>query len=73
MVAECYSRGSIEDQALREILQDLVLAALGRTEFFSKAAFHGGTCLRIFHGLKRFSEDLDFALKADDAESALMP
>ena len=37
-----------EDQALREILQDLILAALGRTEFFFKAAFHGGTHLRIF-------------------------
>lgn len=35
--------------------------------FFDKAAFYGGTCLRIFHGLKRFSEDLDFSLlKADD-------
>lgn len=55
-----------EDQAVREILQDLILAALGRTEFFSKVAFHGGTHLRIFHGLLRFSEDLDFALKAED-------
>ncbi len=62
-----------EDQALREILQDLVLAALGRTEFFSKAAFHGGTCLRIFHGLRRFSEGLDFALKADEPEFAFLP
>ena len=62
-----------EDQALREILQDLILAALGRTEFFCKAAFHGGTHLRIFHGLKRFSEDLDFALKEDDADFAFTP
>ena len=62
-----------EDQALREILQDLILAALGRTEFFCKAAFHGGTHLRIFHGLNRFSEDLDFALKEDDADFAFAP
>ena len=51
-----------EEQALREITQDIVLAALGRTEFFEQAGFQGGTCLRIFHSLNRFSEDLDFAL-----------
>ena len=52
-----------EDQALREITQEIVLAALGRTSFFDKAAFQGGTCLRIFHGVNRFSENLDFAVK----------
>jgi hypothetical protein len=52
-----------EEQALREITQEIVLAALGRTAFFDKAAFQGGTCLRIFHGVNRFSEDLNFALK----------
>ena len=62
-----------EDQALREILQELILAALGRTEFFCKAAFHGGTQLRIFHGLKRFSEDLDFALKEEDIGFSFSP
>ena len=55
-----------EEQALREITQEIVLAALGRTSFFDKAAFLGGTCLRIFHGVNRFSEDLDFALKEPD-------
>ncbi len=62
-----------EDQAIREILQDLILAALGRTEFFCKAAFHGGTHLRIFHGLQRFSEGLDFALKASEPDFAFAP
>ncbi len=62
-----------EDQALREILQDLILAALGRTEFFFKAAFHGGTHLRIFHGLQRFSEDLDFALKERELDFSFIP
>jgi hypothetical protein len=52
-----------EEQALREITQEIVLAALGRTDFFQKAAFQGGTCLRVFHGLNRFSEDLDFSLQ----------
>jgi len=55
-----------EEQALREITQEIVLAALGRTDFFQKAGFQGGTCLRIFHGLPRFSEDLDFALTDAD-------
>ncbi len=60
-----------EDHALREITQEIVLAGLGRTTFFNHAAFHGGTCLRIFHGLNRFSEDLDFALMAPDAKFSL--
>lgn len=53
-----------EEQALREITQEIAMAALGRTDFFRKAAFQGGTCLRLFHGVNRFSEDLDFALQA---------
>lgn len=52
-----------EQQVLREITQEIVLAALGRGDFFKHAAFQGGTCLRIFHGLERFSEDLDFILR----------
>ena len=48
--------------ALREIMQEIALAGLSRTDFFEKAAFYGGTALRIFYGLDRFSEDLDFSL-----------
>lgn len=62
-----------EEQALREITQEIILAALGRTDLFRRAAFHGGTCLRIFHGLNRFSEDLDFALEAPDRAFELSP
>jgi predicted nucleotidyltransferase component of viral defense system len=62
-----------EEQALREITQEIVLAALGRTDFFQKAAFQGGTCLRIFHGMNRFSEDLAFALQKPDASFAIKP
>jgi predicted nucleotidyltransferase component of viral defense system len=62
-----------EEQALREITQEVVLAALGRTDFFVRAAFQGGTCLRIFHGLPRFSEDLDFALAVPDPAFQLSP
>lgn len=48
--------------AMREIMQEITLAALSRTDFFEKAGFYGGTALRIFYGLDRFSEDLDFSL-----------
>lgn len=48
--------------ALKEIIQEIVLAGLSRGGFFNEAAFYGGTALRIFYNLDRFSEDLDFAL-----------
>ena len=48
--------------ALKEIIQEIVLAGLSRGGFFKEAAFYGGTALRIFYNLDRFSEDLDFAL-----------
>ena len=48
--------------AIKEIMQEIVLCGLSRAGFFKKAAFYGGTALRIFYGLDRFSEDLDFAL-----------
>ena len=59
--------------ALREILQEIALAGLYRGGFFDKAAFYGGTCLRIFYGLDRFSEDLDFSLLAPDEDFSLEP
>ena len=59
-----HCRSSIEEEhAIREITQEVALAALGRTDFFKHAIFQGGTCLRIFYGLNRFSEDIDFILK----------
>lgn len=57
-----------EQHAIREITQDVILAALGRSDFFQHALFHGGTCLRIFYGLNRFSEDMDFILQEPDKE-----
>lgn len=54
------------DMAIKEVLQELILASLSTTDFFSKAAFYGGTSLRIFYGLRRFSEDLDFSLLEKD-------
>ena len=55
-----------EINALKEIIQEIVLAGLSRGGFFKEAAFYGGTALRIFYGLDRFSEDLDFALLKPD-------
>lgn len=54
------------DRALREVLQEAALAGLWRRGFFDQAAFYGGTALRLFHGLDRFSEDLDFSLLMPD-------
>ena len=50
--------------AIHEVMQEITLAGLYRSGFFDKAAFYGGTCLRIFHSMPRFSEDLDFSLVA---------
>ena len=50
--------------AIFEVNQQVILAGLYNGGFFNEAAFYGGTCLRIFHGLQRFSEDMDFSLLA---------
>jgi len=57
-----------EEQATKEILQEVALYSLWRAGFFEVAAFQGGTSLRILHKLPRFSEDLDFILKEPDPE-----
>ncbi len=61
------------EQALREIMQEIALAGLQRSGFFEKAAFYGGTALRIFHGLQRFSENLDFSLLKVNPDFLLEP
>lgn len=72
---EEYKPATHEDaeQALREIMQEIALAGLQRSGFFEKAAFYGGTALRIFHGLDRFSEDLDFSLLEANPDFSLEP
>ncbi|MDJ1505260.1 nucleotidyl transferase AbiEii/AbiGii toxin family protein [Xanthocytophaga agilis] len=59
--------------ALREIMQEVTLAGLSRTDFFEKAAFYGGTALRIFYGLDRFSEDMDFSLLQANPDFSFEP
>lgn len=63
-----YTIQTVDDRtnALHEVMQQIALAGLYRAGFFNKAAFYGGTCLRIFHALPRFSEDLDFSLLQPD-------
>ena len=63
-----YTIQTVDDRtnALHEVMHQIALAGLYRAGFFNKAAFYGGTCLRIFHALPRFSEDLDFSLLQPD-------
>lgn len=65
-----YTAQTIYDQknAMKEVMQEIVLCELSRAGFFRKAAFYGGTALRIFYGLDRFSEDLDFSLMREEEE-----
>ena len=60
-----------ERNAKHEVMQQVALAGLYRAQFFDKAAFYGGTCLRIFHGLQRFSEDMDFSLLKKDEDFSI--
>ena len=59
--------------ALREILQEIILLGLYDAGFFKHAAFYGGTALRILHKLPRFSEDLDFTLLESNSDFNLKP
>lgn len=60
--------GQEKRNAINEVMQEIALAGLYRGGFFDKAAFYGGTCLRVFHGLPRFSEDMDFSLTEKNVE-----
>lgn len=67
MLATYQPKSSIDyENALKEILQEIILLGLDRNGFFEIAAFYGGTALRIIYGLDRFSEDLDFTLLKPD-------
>jgi hypothetical protein len=59
--------------AVSEIVQEVALLGLWRTPFYEHAAFYGGSALRIFHGLQRFSEDLDFSLLQPKPDFSLKP
>ena len=65
-----YEINNLEDKmnALKEVVQEVALSGLARAGFFKDVAFYGGTALRIFYGLDRFSEDLDFSLIAPNLD-----
>lgn len=77
MIEQMLQKYEIKDDndrynALREIMQEIALAGLYRGGFFKKAAFYGGTALRIFYKLDRYSEDLDFSLLESDENFSLV-
>ena len=57
--------------ALNEIVQEIALYGMSKSGFFQEGAFYGGTALRIFYGLHRFSEDMDFSLVHPNPSFAL--
>lgn len=74
MVASYRAKNSYGHEcAIRETMQIIALAGLNRGGFFEHAAFYGGTCLKIYYGLDRFSEDLDFSLLSPDKTFSLKP
>ena len=68
-----YDIHNLEDKrnAIKEVIQEIILCGLSRSDFFKNVAFYGGTALRIFYGLDRFSEDLDFSLIIEDEKFEL--
>lgn len=72
MMSRYEIKTTVDNQnAIHEVMQQITLAALYRMGFFEKAAFYGGTCLRIFYNLQRFSEDMDFSLLEKDENFTL--
>ncbi len=67
---ERYKAVSLEEneQALKEVIQEIALLGMWRAKFFEVGGFYGGTALRILHGLGRFSEDLDFSLLSPNSD-----
>jgi len=71
---EYHANGALEEEnALKEIIQEIMLFSLWRSDFFEIAAFQGGTSLRILHDLPRFSEDMDFILQTPDSKFSWQP
>ncbi len=72
-IIKMYNPKTVEETkaVLREVIQSIVLIGLSKSDFFSKASFYGGTALRIFYGLNRYSEDLDFTLNSTDEDFSL--
>lgn len=74
-IISSYKPSTIEETKaiIREIVQSIVLIGLGRSNFFKIASFYGGTALRIFYNLNRYSEDLDFTLNEVNDNFSITP
>ncbi len=73
LIKSCNPKNSNEaKEILREILQKIVLIGLSKKDFFKYASFYGGTALRLFYDLNRFSEDLDFTLNKKNNDFSLI-
>ena len=74
-IVKSYNTSTIDEikAIVREIVQSIVLIGLSRSDFFKKASFYGGTALRIFYDLNRYSEDLDFTLNCVDPNFSIEP
>ena len=71
---EYHANGAIEkENALKEIIQGIMLFSLWRSEFFEVAAFQEGTSLHILHDLPRFSVGMDFILQKPDSTFSWQP
>lgn len=75
-IEQMLSRYNVESaydkkNTMKEIMQEIVLCGLSKANFFERVAFYGGTALRVFHGLSRFSEDMDFSLIETDLQFSL--
>ena len=70
-----YERNGPKEQknAIKEVVQEIALCGLSRACFFKQIAFYGGTALRIFYGLDRFSKDFDFSLISPNPNFELSP
>ena len=74
-IIKSYNPSTIDETKtiVREVVQSIILVGLSRSGFFTKASFYGGTALRIFYGLNRYSEDLDFTLNDVDPNFSIEP
>ena len=74
-IVKSYNPSTLDEtkSIMREIVQSIVLIGLSRSGFFNKASFYGGTALRIFHNLNRYSEDLDFTLNNVELDFSIEP
>lgn len=70
-----YNPSDLEEgkDAMREIVQRVILLSLSNRDFFKIVSFCGDTSLRLLHGLPRVSKNLTFSLMRRDKEFDFAP